>query len=110
MGRFYAMDRDSRWDRVQKAYECLTQSKGGRAKSAQQAMQESYDKKITDEFVEPVCITDESGQPLAKVDDGDGVVFFNFRGDRPREITRAFVDDAFTGFSRAVRPKAITCV
>ena len=105
MGRFYAMDRDSRWDRVQRAYECLTQAKGGRAKSAQEAMQQSYDKKITDEFIEPVCIVDQNDQPLAKVEDGDGVIFFNFRGDRPREITRAFVDDAFTGFSRAVRPK-----
>lgn len=105
MGRFYAMDRDSRWDRVQKAYDCLTQAKGGRAKSAHQAMQESYDKKITDEFIEPVCIVDENDQPIAKIEDGDGVVFFNFRGDRPREITRAFVDDAFVGFTRAVRPK-----
>lgn len=105
MGRFYAMDRDSRWDRVQKAYECLTAAKGGRAKSAHQAMQESYNKQITDEFIEPVCIVDENDKPLAKVEDGDGVVFFNFRGDRPREITRAFVDDAFTGFSRTVRPK-----
>jgi 2,3-bisphosphoglycerate-independent phosphoglycerate mutase len=105
MGRFYGMDRDSRWDRVQKAYECLTQGKGGKANSAQEAMQQSYDKKITDEFVEPVCIVDKNNQPIAIVEDGDGVVFFNFRGDRPREITRAFVDDAFTGFTRAVRPK-----
>jgi 2,3-bisphosphoglycerate-independent phosphoglycerate mutase len=68
-------------------------------------MQQSYDKKITDEFIEPVCIVDQNDQPLAKIEDGDGVIFFNFRGDRPREITRAFVDDAFTGFSRPVRPK-----
>ncbi len=105
MGRFYAMDRDSRWDRVQRAYECLTQGKGGRAVSAQAAMKESYNRQITDEFIEPVCIVDEKGEPLAKVEDGDGVVFFNFRGDRPREITRAFVDDNFTGFTRTVRPK-----
>lgn len=105
MGRFYGMDRDSRWDRVQKAYECLAMSKGGRAKSASQAIEESYTKKITDEFIEPVCIVDENEQPLAKIEDGDGVVFFNFRGDRPREITRAFVDDQFTGFVRTVRPK-----
>jgi len=105
MGRFYGMDRDSRWDRVQKAYECLTQSKGGRAKSAQEAMEQSYQKKITDEFIEPVCIVGEDDQPIAKIEDGDGVLFFNFRGDRPREITRAFVDDAFTGFTRTARPK-----
>ncbi|PKL49417.1 MAG: 2,3-bisphosphoglycerate-independent phosphoglycerate mutase [Planctomycetes bacterium HGW-Planctomycetes-1] len=105
MGRFYAMDRDSRWDRVQRAYECMTQSKGGRAKSVAEAVEQSYQKKITDEFIEPVCITDEDDQPLAKIENGDGIVFFNFRGDRPREITRAFVDDAFTGFVRTTRPK-----
>ncbi len=105
MGRFYAMDRDSRWERVQRAYDCLTMSKGGRAKSARQAIEQSYQKKVTDEFVEPVCIVDENEQPLAKIEDGDGIIFFNFRGDRPREITRAFVDDAFTGFARTARPK-----
>ncbi|MDD5010539.1 MAG: 2,3-bisphosphoglycerate-independent phosphoglycerate mutase [Phycisphaerae bacterium] len=105
MGRFYAMDRDSRWDRVQRAYECMTQGKGGRAKSVAEAVEQSYQKKVTDEFIEPVCIADEDDQPLAKIENGDGVVFFNFRGDRPREITRAFVDDAFTGFVRTARPK-----
>ena len=105
MGRFYAMDRDSRWDRVQRAYDCMTQCKGGRAKSAQEAVEQSYGKKVTDEFIEPVCIVDENDQPRAKIEDGDGIIFFNFRGDRPREITRAFVDDAFTGFTRTARPK-----
>jgi 2,3-bisphosphoglycerate-independent phosphoglycerate mutase len=105
MGRFYGMDRDSRWDRVQKAYECMVMGRGGRAKSAAEAVEQSYQKKITDEFIEPVCIADEENTPLAKIEDGDGVVHFNFRGDRPREITRAFVDDAFTGFVRTTRPK-----
>jgi len=105
MGRFYAMDRDSRWDRVQKAYECMTAGKGAKAKSAKAAIEQSYQNKITDEFIEPVCIVDENDQPLAKIEDGDGVVFFNFRGDRPREITRAFVDNEFTGFTRTARPK-----
>ena len=105
MGRFYGMDRDSRWDRVQKAYECMVMGKGGRAANAADAMEQSYQKKITDEFIEPVCIADADGTPLAKIEDGDGVIFFNFRGDRPREITRAFVDDAFTGFIRTARPK-----
>ncbi len=104
MGRFYAMDRDSRWDRVQRAYECLTQAKGERAANAAAAIQASYGKNITDEFIEPVCITDSAGSPLAKIENGDGVIFFNFRGDRPREITRAFVDDEFSGFDRKVRP------
>lgn len=105
MGRFYAMDRDSRWERVQKAYDCMTLGKGGKAKSAAEAVEQSYQRKITDEFIEPVCIVDENGLPMAKIEDGDGVIFFNFRGDRPREITRAFVDDRFTGFVRTVRPK-----
>ncbi|MHB0947428.1 MAG: 2,3-bisphosphoglycerate-independent phosphoglycerate mutase [Sedimentisphaerales bacterium] len=105
MGRFYGMDRDSRWDRVQKAYDCLTLAKGAKAKNAAEAMEQSYQNKISDEFIEPVCIVDENDEPLAKIEDGDGVMMFNFRGDRPREITRAFVDDDFAGFTRTVRPK-----
>ena len=105
MGRFFAMDRDKRWERVQEAYECLTQGVGNRAKTAAEAMQTSYDKKETDEFVAPVNITGDDGQPLALIEDGDSVVVFNFRGDRPREITRAFVDEPFDGFERKVRPE-----
>jgi len=105
-GRFYAMDRDNRWDRVQGAYECLTQGTGERAPSAAEAMQASYAKEETDEFVKPTCITDADGNPKAIIEDGDSVVFFNFRGDRPRELTRAFVDgDDFMGFDRPARPK-----
>ncbi|NQV31537.1 MAG: 2,3-bisphosphoglycerate-independent phosphoglycerate mutase [Phycisphaeraceae bacterium] len=104
MGRFYAMDRDSRWDRVEKAFDCLRHGKGERGKSASQVMQDSYDNKITDEFVEPTCLTNESGEPIATITEGDGVVFFNFRGDRPRELTRAFVDPEFKGFERPTKP------
>ncbi len=103
-GRFYAMDRDSRWERVQKAFDCLRFGKGQKGNSAREVMQASYDAKITDEFVEPTTIVNEDGEPLATIDDGDGVVFFNFRGDRPREITRAFVDPGFEGFARAAKP------
>jgi 2,3-bisphosphoglycerate-independent phosphoglycerate mutase len=104
MGRFYAMDRDSRWERVKKAFDCLRHGKGERGTNASQVMQDSYDNKITDEFIEPTCVVDEQGEPLATIRDGDGVVFFNFRGDRPREITRAFVDPEFDGFERPVAP------
>ncbi len=104
MGRFHAMDRDSRWDRVQRAYDCLTLGKGTKATSASQAMEESYTNEVTDEFVEPTCIVNDDGEPLAIIDDGDGVIFFNFRGDRPREITRAFVQPDFKEFVRAKRP------
>ena len=103
MGRFYGMDRDQRWERVQRAYQCLAFGKGTKARSAQEAMQGSYDKEVTDEFVEPVLITDENEQPTALIEDGDAVIFFNFRGDRPREITRAFVDSEFTAFDRGAK-------
>ncbi|MFC1738011.1 2,3-bisphosphoglycerate-independent phosphoglycerate mutase [Planctomycetota bacterium] len=103
MGRFYAMDRDSRWDRVQKAYECLTTGKGHKATSAAQAVANSYKKEITDEFIEPTCIVNEDKEPIATINDGDGVVFFNFRGDRPRELTRAFVETNFKEFPRPAK-------
>jgi 2,3-bisphosphoglycerate-independent phosphoglycerate mutase len=99
------MDRDSRWDRVQKAYECMRIGKGLRAASAAQAVAESYEKEITDEFIEPTCIVNEDNEPIATIDDGDGVVFFNFRGDRPREITRALVEPDFKEFARIAKPE-----
>ncbi len=101
MGRFYAMDRDSRWDRVQRAFECMTIGKGLKATTAAEAVAKSYEKQVTDEFIEPTCIVNEDNEPIGIIRDGDGVVFFNFRGDRPREITRAFVDDGFKDFPRA---------
>jgi len=105
MGRFYGMDRDHRWDRVQAAYECLTSGIGNRAASAAEAVQASYTRNENDEFIMPVNITDTAGKPLALIEDGDSVIHFNFRGDRPREITRAFVDNPFAGFERKVCPK-----
>lgn len=103
-GRFYAMDRDNRWERVEQAYRCLTEAQGLKAASANEAIESSYKREETDEFIKPTAITDPSGQPLATVQDGDSVIFFNFRGDRPREITRAFVDEQFDGFDRKVKP------
>ncbi|MBE0537898.1 MAG: 2,3-bisphosphoglycerate-independent phosphoglycerate mutase [Phycisphaerae bacterium] len=106
MGRFWAMDRDNRWERVQKAYDCLTMGIGNRAPSAADAMKASYAKDETDEFVKPVAITGPDGKPKALVQDGDSVICFNYRGDRPREITRAFVEgDDFKGFQRQAHPK-----
>lgn len=103
MGRFYAMDRDSRWDRVQKAYECMRTGKGIKAASAAEAVAKSYENKVTDEFIEPTCIVNEDNEPIATVSDGDGVIFFNFRGDRPREISRAFVQPDFKEFVRPTK-------
>lgn len=102
MGRYYAMDRDNRWDRVERAYNALAKGEGIHAESAAAGIQASYDKGVNDEFVEPFVVT-EDGKPLATVKDGDSVIFFNFRPDRAREITRAFCDDEFKGFPREKR-------
>lgn len=101
-GRYYAMDRDNRWDRVQKAYDALTKGEGVQATDAVSAMKASYDAETTDEFVLPTVIT-ENGAPAGKVQDKDSVIFFNFRPDRAREITRAFCADEFDGFDRGER-------
>ena len=99
MGRYYAMDRDNRWDRVERAYNALTRGEGGTAASAAAGIQASYDAEVNDEFVEPFVVV-EDGKPVATVKDNDSVIFFNFRPDRAREITRAFCDDDFKGFAR----------
>lgn len=105
-GRFWSMDRDLRWERVQKAYECLTGCKVERtALSAEAAIQNYYDHPLDssrqgDEFIYPTAILDGKGRPISFVKDGDALIFFNFRGDRPREITRAFIDTEFSGFKR----------
>ena len=101
-GRYYAMDRDNNYDRVQIAYDALTKGVGETAQSGPQAVQSSYDKDETDEFVKPTVVM-KDGAPVATIKDGDSVIFFNFRPDRAREITRAFCDDDFTGFAREKR-------
>jgi 2,3-bisphosphoglycerate-independent phosphoglycerate mutase len=96
MGRFYAMDRDKRWDRIEKAYDALTQGTGACTHEPVGAMQEQYDKNITDEFIEPIIVCDAESTPYT-IKDNDGVIFFNYRIDRPRELTRAFVQPNFEG-------------
>lgn len=108
-GRYYAMDRDNNWDRVEKAYLSLTKGEGVQATDAVQAMADSYAGDVTDEFVLPTVITDEAGKPLSLVKPNDSVIFFNFRPDRAREITRAFCDDAFQGFERPLLPLTYVC-
>ena len=103
-GRYYAMDRDNRWDRVELAYNALTSGEGVKGTDAPAAVQASYDNDKTDEFVLPTVI-EKDGQPTGVVSDKDSVVFFNFRPDRAREITRAFCDDGFQGFERKARPQ-----
>ena len=98
-GRYYAMDRDNRWDRVKKAYDLLTSGAGEFAPCPFEAMKASYEKGVTDEFIVPFAVSKNEGEKIT-VKDGDAVVFFNFRPDRAREITRAFTEDGFNGFER----------
>ena len=100
-GRYYAMDQDNRWDRVEKAFRALTKGEGVQGTDAAALVQQSYDEGTTDEFVLPTVVL-KDGKP-ACIEDGDSVVFFNFRPDRAREITRAFCDDEFTRFERGSR-------
>ncbi len=86
-GRYYAMDRDKRWERVKLAYDLLVKGEGAHAASATEAIQASYDEGVTDEFIKPIAICGADGQPLTKVEEGDAVIFYNFRNDRAREIT-----------------------
>ncbi len=104
MGRYYAMDRDNRWDRVELAYNAMVKGEGVFAEEGPAAIQASYDADKTDEFVLPTVIT-KDGAPVATIKDGDSIIFFNFRPDRAREITRTFCDDEFTGFDRGARVK-----
>lgn len=104
-GRFWAMDRDHRWERVERAYTCLVGGPAGQSRSAVDALRNHYDHPVSDfqkgdEFCPPIQILDGQGTFRGRVEDGDGIIFFNFRGDRPRELTRAFLDDDFRNFDR----------
>ena len=104
MGRYYAMDRDNRWERVEKAYRAMVYGEGETAAGGPEGIQASYDKGTTDEFVLPTVVM-KDGAPVATIKDNDSIIFFNFRPDRAREITRTFCDDSFTGFDRGGRVK-----
>lgn len=109
MGRYYAMDRDNRWERVQKAYEAMVLGQGEQNSCPVAAMQASYDAGVTDEFVLPTVIV-KDGEPVAKIGADDSIIFFNFRPDRAREITRTLIDPAFDGFERAYFPVYYVCM
>ncbi len=102
MGRYYAMDRDNRWDRVELAYKAMTAGEGEKATSAPEAIQASYDAEKTDEFVLPTVIT-KDGEAVGTIKANDSIIFYNFRPDRAREIARTFCDDDFQGFERGER-------
>lgn len=110
-GRYYAMDRDKRWERVKLAYDAMTLREGRKANSAMEAMDIAYENDENDEFVIPTCIVyDSSCDKCTSVQDGDSMIMYNFRPDRAREITRAFVDDTFDGFEITSKPKNINYV
>lgn len=95
IGRYYSMDRDNRWERIKKAYDVMVNGLGEKTQNLKEAIQNSYDNDITDEFVQPIVCTDDEGKPLATIEDGDTVVCFNFRTDRGREITTALTQKDF---------------
>lgn len=105
VGRYYAMDRDQRWERTRAAYDLIAAGRADyRAATAQAALEQAYARGETDEFVKPTLVAPPGGQPV-RVEDGDVILFMNFRADRARQLTRAFCDDGFTGFERAARPR-----
>ncbi len=110
VGRFWAMDRDKRWERVSRGYHAFVNGEGTPHRSADEAIAAAYAAGQTDEFIEPRIVVDAQEQPVGAVQDGDGIIFFNFRADRAREITTALAFDDFSGFERKVRRRLSTYV
>ncbi len=106
-GRYWAMDRDRRWERTALAYKALVLGEGKTAPSAAQAIKQAYEQGETDEFVRPTVLVQDNGDPVARIKDGDVIIFFNFRPDRARQLTRTFVDEDFSEFSRGPQPPAV---
>jgi 2,3-bisphosphoglycerate-independent phosphoglycerate mutase len=104
-GRYYAMDRDKRWERIERAFNAMVIGKGEKATDPVEAAKRSYEKGVTDEFIEPVTIVDERGDPIGLIRDEDSVIFFNFRADRARETTMALTDATLERPSRTLAPK-----
>jgi len=105
IGRYFTMDRDKRWDRVQRGYDLMTLGVGTETKDSLETLRLFYEQGVTDEFIEPISVLTADGAHRGRVEDGDALVFFNFRADRMRQIVTAFKDADFNGFHRAVRPK-----
>ncbi len=104
VGRYYAMDRDKRWERTERAFNLLVNGDGKRTADPLAAIRQSYERGITDEFVEPVVVTHKNGEPVATIQNGDSVIFFNFRADRARQITSALAVPGFDAFTITNRP------
>ena len=105
IGRYFTMDRDKRWERVQRGYDLMTLGVGSETKHPIETLRRMYEQNVTDEFMEPVSVAGDDGAHHGRIEDGHSLIFFNFRADRMRQIVTAFKDDDFTGFKRAARPK-----
>ncbi|HEX8407314.1 MAG TPA: 2,3-bisphosphoglycerate-independent phosphoglycerate mutase [Thermoanaerobaculia bacterium] len=106
VGRYFTMDRDHRWERVQRGYDLMTMGVGTETRDPLETMRRFYEQGVTDEFMEPISVVTEDGAHLGRIEDGDAVFFFNFRADRMRQIVVAMKDEHFTPFQRAAHPKA----
>jgi len=104
VGRYYAMDRDKRWERIERAYKLLVNGEGERATDPVAAVRKSYERGVTDEFVEPIVMMRDDGKPVGTIQDGDSIIFFNFRADRARQITSALAVPGFEEFATPNRP------
>jgi 2,3-bisphosphoglycerate-independent phosphoglycerate mutase len=109
-GRYYAMDRDKRWERTTRAYNALVRGEGHKTTDPVAAIRASYEQKVTDEFIEPQVVVDARGEPLGLIRDEDAVIFFNFRADRARQITSALTDPLLEGIPRSSMPKNLAYV
>ena len=105
IGRYFSMDRDHRWERVQRGYDLMTLGVGTQTKDPLETLRRFYEQDVTDEFMEPIAVLTPDGAHLGKIEDGDALLFFNFRADRMRQLVTAFKDERFTPFERAVHPK-----
>jgi 2,3-bisphosphoglycerate-independent phosphoglycerate mutase len=105
IGRYYAMDRDKRWERTERAYQLLVNAKGERSSDPVASVRRSYENLITDEFIEPIVMVNPNGDPIATLQHGDSVIFFNFRPDRARQLTRSLAVPGFAEFDVADRPQ-----
>ncbi|HUJ14540.1 MAG TPA: 2,3-bisphosphoglycerate-independent phosphoglycerate mutase [Thermoanaerobaculia bacterium] len=105
IGRYFTMDRDKRWERVQRGYDLMTLGVGTETKHPIETLRRFYEQGVTDEFMEPISVVQPDGSHRGRIEEGDVLIFFNFRADRMRQIVAAFKDDGFAGFKRAVRPK-----
>ncbi|HEY9185749.1 MAG TPA: 2,3-bisphosphoglycerate-independent phosphoglycerate mutase [Salegentibacter sp.] len=99
IGRYFAMDRDKRWERVKKAYDLITKGEGTKTTNAAKTIEESYKNNVSDEFIEPIVLTNDAGEPVAKLSEKDVVIFFNFRTDRGRQLTQALTQEDFPEYN-----------